>query len=210
MTGRNLFAKGKALIGIVISAIQILPPPILERLLSLFRGTKGKVGIGIRYILLKSIAKNIGDNVSIRENVVLISPASLQIGSNVSIHSNCYIDASGGITIGNDVSIATASILISETHTWENPDIPIKYNPMHPTPIIIENDVWLGCNVKVIGPTHIRDRTIIAAGAVVKGDFEGYNIVGGVPARTIKNIRQNELQKDYQEQTKSFCNFKGT
>jgi acetyltransferase-like isoleucine patch superfamily enzyme len=48
----------------------------------------------------------------------------------------------------------------------------------------------------------------VAAGAIVKGEFKGYNIIEGVPAR--KNIRQNELQKDYQEQTKSFCNFKGT
>ena len=112
------------------------------------------MGIGIRYVLLKSIAKNIGDNVSIREIVIMLSPESLQIGSNVSIHPNCYIDASGGITIGNDVSIATASIIISESHTWDDPLTPIKYNPMKFTPVLIEDDVWIGCNMKVIGPCH--------------------------------------------------------
>lgn len=68
---------------------------------------------------------------------------------------------------------------------------------MRSTPTIIDDDVWIGCNVKVIGATHVRGRTIIAAGAVVKGDFEDHNIVGGVPARKIKTIRQNELQKNY-------------
>ena len=153
----------------------------------------------LRYILLKSIAEDIGDNVSIRENVVILSPESMRIGKNVSIHPNSYIDASGGITIGNDVSIATATILISATHTWDVADVPIKYNPMRNTPIMIDDDVWIGCNVKIIGFCHIYNRTIVAAGAVVKGDIGPNSIVGGVPARNIKTIQQNELQKDCQE-----------
>ncbi|MBE6341041.1 MAG: acyltransferase [Bacteroidales bacterium] len=157
-------------------------------MLSLCRNIKNSVGIGIRYVLLKSLAKDIGDNVSIRENVIILSPKSLSIGKNVSVHPNCYIDAAGGITIGDNVSIATSSILISTSHTWDNEEIPIKYNPMKSTPIKIDNDVWIGCNVKIIGPCHIGERSICAAGAVVKGEIVRHCIVGGVPAKTIKTI----------------------
>lgn len=188
MTGRKLFASSKWLLDSLSFLIKLLPLKIRCWLLSVFRGTKGKKGIGIRFILLKSIAKNIGDNVSIREGVVLLSPKLLVLGSNISIHPNCYIDASGGISVGDNVSIATASILISESHTWENENEPIKYNPMKSTPITIDDDVWVGCNVKIIGPCHIKKRTILAAGAVVKGEFDSNSIVGGVPARIIKRI----------------------
>lgn len=188
MKGRDVFAKRKGTINCAVAIIKILPTSFRYKLLSLYKLKCGKVSIGIRYLLLKSLNSNIGDNVSIHENVTLLSLNGLSIGSNVSIHPNCYLDASGGITIGNNVSIATSSILISESHTWDAHDIPIKYNPMKRTPIIIDDDVWLGCNVKVIGPTHLGGRTICAAGAVVKGEVKGHCIVGGIPAKVIKQI----------------------
>lgn len=139
-------------------------------------------------MLLNSLIEAIGDNVSLREGVHLIALKNMRIGKNVSIHPNCYIDASGGVTIGDNVSIATNTILISTTHTWEDKNTPIKYNPLLPTPIYIEDDVWIGCGVKIIGPCHIHKRTIVAAGAVIKGDVGPECIVGGIPAKEIKKI----------------------
>jgi acetyltransferase-like isoleucine patch superfamily enzyme len=188
MSGRDLFANNKRLIITFVKIIKIAPLSCRFKFLGFFRGTKGKIGVGIRYLFLKSVAKECGDNVSIHENVVLLGVNNLKIGDNMSIHSNCYIDAGGGISIGNNVSVATASVMISSTHTWEDSKTPIKYNPMRSTPIIIDNDVWLGCNVKIIGPCHLGERTICAAGAVVKGNVEGHCIMGGVPAKVIKTI----------------------
>ena len=61
--------------------------------------------------------------------------------------------------------------------------IPICYNPIIDTPITIEDDVWLGCGVRVIGPCKISSRIIIAAGAVVKGVLESGFIYGGIPGK---------------------------
>lgn len=188
MRGRDLFEKNKLIINALKALVNIFPHQVRCSLLNMCRSHHGKIWMGIRYVLLKSVAKECGDNVSIHENVVLLRPENLKIGKNVSVHPNCYIDASGGISIGNNVSVATASIMISSTHTWDYPDIPIKYNPMRGTPITIDDDVWIGCNVKIIGPCHLGGRVICAAGSVVKGEVDEHCIIGGIPAKIIKTI----------------------
>ncbi len=52
--------------------------------------------------------------------------------------------------------------------------------------VYIGNDVWIGCDVTLIGGIKIGDGAIIAAGAVVNHDVESYTIVGGVPAKPIR------------------------
>lgn len=50
---------------------------------------------------------------------------------------------------------------------------------------IIENDVWIGSNVLIIGEVHIQDGAVISAGSVVTKDVPAYSIVAGVPAKII-------------------------
>ena len=64
------------------------------------------------------------------------------------------------------------------------------------TSVYIGNDVWIGCNVVLLGGITIGDGAIIAAGAVVTQDVEPYSIVGGVPAKFIRK-RFNQEQIDF-------------
>lgn len=54
-------------------------------------------------------------------------------------------------------------------------------------PVVIGNDVWIGANVTVANGCRIGDGVIVAANSFVKGNIEPYSIVGGVPARFIRN-----------------------
>lgn len=74
------------------------------------------------------------------------------------------------------------------------------------TSVYIGNDVWIGCNVTILGGIKIGDGAIIAAGAVVTSDVEPYSIVGGVPAKPIKKRftdEQIEFLIDYKWWDKS-------
>ena len=64
----------------------------------------------------------------------------------------------------------------------------VLFNPVDgKTTVYIGNDVWIGCDVTLIGGIQIGDGAIIAAGAVVTRDVEPYTVVGGVPAKPIRN-----------------------
>lgn len=52
--------------------------------------------------------------------------------------------------------------------------------------VIIERDVWIGCNVTILAGVHVGRGATIAAGAVVNKDIPPYCIAGGVPAKPIK------------------------
>lgn len=191
MTGRNQFKRYKPIITLIIFIFKLFGQRINNILLSLFRNTNGKLGLFLRYVFVKNLAKELGDNVSIHPNIFLFNLQNITIGSNVSIHPMCYIEGAGGIQIGNDVSIAHNTSLISTNHTWDDQDISIKYNPETYSKILIEEDVWIGCGVRILAGVRVYSRTVVAAGAVVSKSCDGSSIIGGVPAKVIKRINEN-------------------
>lgn len=187
-TGREQFDRFKGIINLFIYFFRIFGSRGNYFLIKCFRNTNGKIGLLLRYIFLKNCCKSIGNNVSIQPNVFLFNLQDIEIGDNVSIHPMCYIEGAGGVVIGNDVSIAHASTLISTSHTWEDLNLPIKYNKETFGKIVIESDVWIGAGVRVLAGVKIEKRSIIAAGAVVNKHVDANSIVGGVPAKKIKDI----------------------
>ena len=113
------------------------------------------------------------------------------IGDNVSIHDMCYIDGYGGLEIGDNVSIAHSSTLITTNHTWNDTTIPIKYNEVSKGKIVIKDDVWIGCGVRVLSNVTIKQRSVVAAGSIVVKDLESGWLGAGVPMKKIKNWRNN-------------------
>lgn len=188
MSGRDLFKRFNFIVSISVSIFSILPKSIRKWLYRLCRNISGNFGVFIRYVLLKKLIKNCGENVSIREMVIIKDFDNLEIGNNVSIHPFCYIDAHGGILIADDVSIAHGSSILSTNHTWENENIPIKYNVITKGKVIIDNDVWIGCGCRILAGVTIHSRAVVAAGAVVTKDVYKNTVVAGVPAKVIKNI----------------------
>lgn len=52
--------------------------------------------------------------------------------------------------------------------------------------VVIESDVWIGCNVTILKGVTIGRGSVVAAGAVVTKSCSPYSIIGGVPAKVIK------------------------
>ena len=52
--------------------------------------------------------------------------------------------------------------------------------------VIVEEDVWIGCNVTLLSGAHVGRGSIVAAGAVVAKSTPPYAVIGGVPAKFIK------------------------
>ena len=114
----------------------------------------------------------------------------LVMGRNVSLHHWSFLSAQGGLTIGNDVAIGHGCSILTTEHEFDDPDVPIKAQPVSLLPVTIGDDVWIGANVTILAGVTIGRRSIVAAGAVVTRSFpEGYVIIAGVPARVIRRLR---------------------
>jgi len=188
MKGRKVFNRIGGLINLMCIIVSIFPSKLNQQIFFLLRYFPGKIGIGLRYIYLKDLAAECGKNVAIHQGVYLKSVKKMKVGNNVSIHPMCYIDATGGLEIMNDVSIAHACSILTTNHQWENAEIPIKYNALSYGSVLIKNNVWIGCGVRILAGVTIGSRSIIAAGAVVNREVEENTIAGGVPSKTLKNI----------------------
>jgi acetyltransferase-like isoleucine patch superfamily enzyme len=173
----------------------LLPPFLNRSLLRFFRRTSGKLGLLIRYILIRNLARECGDNVSIHPNVYLFNVEHISFGDNVSVHPLCYIEGVGELSIGDNVSIAHNSSIMTTNHGWSDTSKPIKYNEQTNSKVIINSDVWVGCGCRILSGVEVGSRSIIAAGAVVVKNIEPNSIVGGIPAKVIKKIDSPSILK---------------
>lgn len=186
--GRDLFNKFRSQIYAISCFYAIFPKKVRVKLLILHRNTRGNVGLVLRYSILRSLSKRIGDNVGIHQNVYIFNPESIEIGHNVSIHPMCYIDGAGGIKIGNDVSLAHNVSILSFNHNYRNKDIPIKYQNIIGKETVIGNNVWVGCQSVILAGVSIGSNSVIGAGAVVTRDIPEGSVAAGTPARVISSL----------------------
>ena len=89
--------------------------------------------------------------------------------------------------MGNDVLVAPNVVMRASDHVFDDVTKPIAEQGHTGREIIVEDDVWLSSNVTVVGGVRIGKGAVVAAGAVVTKDVAPYTVVGGVPARFIKN-----------------------
>ena len=113
---------------------------------------------------------------------------NITVGKQVFINCGCRFQDQGGITIGDGSLIGHGVTLATLNHDFD----PAHRKDMHPAPIVIGKDVWVGANSTICPGVTIGDGAIIAAGAVVTRDVAPNTVVGGVPARLIKHIDADE------------------
>ncbi len=136
----------------------------------------------LRFILKQPLKGFVAD-----KTVILTGLDKLQIGDNFSVHHGSYISAEGGITFGDNIAIGHGTSILSTEHGYADASQPIKFQPVTYKPVKLEDNIWIGANVTILGGVHLLSGTIVAAGAVVTKSFDSGNIIiGGVPARIIK------------------------
>lgn len=188
MRGRELYRVARIPLALCTLMFKLFPRSVARLIWPCLDVVPGIFGIGLRYALARRLAIQMGTSVYFGPRVVISGWEQLHIGDNVSIHRDCYMDASGGIWIGSDVSIAHACSLISFNHTWADLSLPIRSNPLRYEPIHIQDDVWIGCGVRILAGAAVGRRSVVGAGSVVSGKFEGYSVIAGVPAKKLKEI----------------------
>lgn len=135
-------------------------------------------------------AKKLGKNIIINDRVKI--SRNTEIGSNVLLNGLLIRD-DGYVKIGDNVSIAKGAIILTGSHDYKN-GLPYGEKDILKD-VTIENNVWIGQNVIILGGVKIGEGAVIQAGSVVIKDIPALALAGGNPCTPFK-FRD---EKDYKE-----------
>jgi acetyltransferase-like isoleucine patch superfamily enzyme len=110
---------------------------------------------------------------------------NITIGKNIFFNTGCTFQDRGGIVVGDGTQIGQNVVLSTLNHGFA-----LEHrNTTYPSPIVIGKNVWICANATVVPGVTIGDNAVIAAGAVVTKDVPPNTIVGGIPAKVIREIK---------------------
>lgn len=134
-------------------------------------------GIKLRYWFYKPFFKKLGKNVNIKDGVTFKYPSDICIGNNVTIGEYCYLVGKGGLHIGDYVLIGAGSKIITSNHNYKDINKTIYEQGLNFKKVEIEDNIWLGFDVKVLAGSKIREGSIIATNSVVNSVFKEKNLI---------------------------------
>ncbi|MBD5608216.1 MAG: sugar O-acetyltransferase [Desulfovibrio sp.] len=109
---------------------------------------------------------------------------NIRLGDNVFINSGCCFQDQGGISVGDRTLVGHQVVIATINH-----GLPVvERGNNYLAPVNIGKDVWIGAHATILPGATIGDGAIIAAGATVVGDVKAGTIVGGCPAKYIKDV----------------------
>ena len=156
-------------------------------------GNNVNIGNFVKLYALGREALTIGNNVNIGSfSQIVISTTFndlgkyIKIGNNVGIGEFSYLGGAGGLEIGNDTIIGQYFSAHPENHNYEDKGLLIREQGVNRKGIKIGSNCWIGSKVTILDGVTIGDNCIVAAGAVVTQSFRENVLIGGVPAKILK------------------------
>lgn len=135
----------------------------------------GRITIGERLLMYGG---------TVRGELVTAPGGVIEIGDQVFINYGVSISAHTLVKIGNRCQIGNYSLLMDNDYH----QIGDKTMLGHSTPIILEDDVWLGARVIILKGVTIGQGAVIGAGSVVTRDIPPRSVAVGQPARVVKTF----------------------
>lgn len=165
--------------------------------------------IGFFHYLMKRIVPFFLNNIYFPYDKNSTVCGNILVGKNCKItqRGGCYIQGWGKIFIGDYVEITQNCIIISRNHSLTNQAEHIDKET------IIGDHCWIASNSLIMAGVVLGPRTVVAAGSVVTKSFpEGYVLIGGNPAKVIKEIpREDFVPRHYKYEMYGYipaCKFK--
>lgn len=126
---------------------------------------------------------------NIRPKVTLRNSHNIYLGAKSSIGDKSRIIATERVEIGDGVLMAPEVVILTENHRIAT-KAKILDSGTEKKSVTIGDDVWIGTRAIILPGADIPDGCIVAAGAVVPGKtYPAYSVIGGVPAKVIRQRR---------------------
>ena len=145
---------------------------------------------------LRAFGARIGADVRFRSPVVIHNSGAkrghyydnLQVGDHCYLGRELFLDLQDQIVIEDHVTISHRVMILTHTDAGASP-LADQYIPASQSSVTIRRGAYIGANVTILEGIEIGESSIVGAGAVVTRSVPPGTVVGGVPARFIKNLR---------------------
>lgn len=148
----------------------------------------------LRFKLYKNRFIEYGKNISINKKCYF-NKNTISLGNNVNFNG-IIIKGNGKVSIGNNFHSGSDCLIITSFHNYEGNKLPYDETSIDKD-VVIEDNVWIGDRVIILGGIKIEEGAIVQAGSVVVKDVKKCQIVGGSPAQHFKdrNIEHYDFLK---------------
>lgn len=112
-------------------------------------------------------------------------------GENLNIGDFCHIASLERVEFGKDVLIGSSVFISDHDHgavTFSDLSIAPAERPLISSPVVIEDNVWIGEKAVILKGVKVGRNSIVAAGAIVTKNVPPYSVVAGVPAKVVKSF----------------------
>ena len=144
----------------------------------------------VRELLAELIGSPVDESVTVFPPFRSDFGKNIVLGKRVFINSGCVFQDQGGVSIGDDSLIGHNTVLATLNHDLR----PERRADMHPAPIVIGRQVWVGSNVTVLPGVTIGDGAVVAAASVVTRDVPPRTVVLGSPAHAVRSVSEEPQQ----------------
>lgn len=143
----------------------------------------------IRELFSQIIGETVPDDFTLFPPFTTDYGKNIHVGKNVFVNSGCRFQDQGGIYIDDDVLIGHNVVIATLNHEIA----PARRAALVPAPVHIGKRVWIGSNSTILPGVSIGDNSVVAAGATVTKSVPENCIVGGTPAKLIRELTGEEL-----------------
>jgi acetyltransferase-like isoleucine patch superfamily enzyme len=146
----------------------------------------------LRVPYLRLLGARIGRGVIIHEirffNTYRTGFRGLEIGAHCFIGDEALIDLAERVIMADHVTLAERVTILTHTNVGYL-DHPLqRYFPSMAAPVRLERGSFVGVNATLLPGVTIGEGSFVAAGAVVSQDVPPWHVVGGVPARVLREL----------------------
>lgn len=125
--------------------------------------------------------------------------AGIRIGKDSLVGEYSVIRGQGGVDIGDRVYTSPFTQIIAVNHVFDDPEVPFVEQGITAEGIVIEDDVWLGSGAIITDGVRVGNGAVVAAGAVVTQDVPARTVVGGIPAKVLRDISKKQVLENNKE-----------
>lgn len=147
------------------------------------------------YKLCKEKFLYFSDTAQFRAGAYAVGCSKISIGNRVIIRPNVMlfgdtvIDMDCSILIEDDVMIGSGVHIYVNNHRFDDPNIPLIDQGYYPDQqVVLKKGCWIGANAIILPGVTIGENSVVGAGSIVTKSIPGSVVVGGNPARKIKEI----------------------